>query len=114
MQFVAQHKHYQSEYPNAEFQIILRGGQPVGRLYVDRRAEEIRIVDVTVLPEFRNAGIGTPLIQSLIADGDHSGKPVSIYVDNFSGAGSLFERLGFSKVENDGINTLFVRPPAAE
>ena len=108
MQFTAQHKHYQSEYPDADYQIILLHDRSIGRLYVDRRASEIRILDVTLLPEYRNRGIGTPLIQALIAEGKNTGKAVSIYVDNFGGAASLFERLGFSKVENNGINSLFV------
>lgn len=112
MQFLAQHNHYQSEYPNAEYQVISQGDCPIGRLYVDRRAEEIRILDVTLLPEYRNQGIGTPLIQALIAEGADSGKPVSIYVDSLGRAGRLFERLGFSKVENNGINCLFVRDPS--
>lgn len=108
MQFAAQHKHYQSEYPDAEYQIILLGDHPIGRLYVHRRAAEIRILDITLIPEYRNRGIGTPLIQALIAEGQNTGRPVSIYVDNFGGAAGLFERLGFSKAENDGINGLFV------
>src|ERR1044071_5136859 len=68
MQFTAQHKHYQTEYPDAEYQIILLNNRLVGRLYVDRRAAEIRILDVTLLPEYRNRGIGTPLIQALITE----------------------------------------------
>jgi Acetyltransferases len=108
MQFAAQHKHYQSEYPDADYQIILLHDRSIGRLYVDRRAAEIRILDVTLLPEYRNRGIGSPLIQALIAEGKNTGKAVSIYVDNFGGAASLFERLGFSKVENNGMNSLFV------
>ena len=107
MQFAAQHKYYQSEYPDAEYQIILLGDHPIGPVYVDRRAAEIRILDITLIPEYRNRGIGTALIRALIAEGKKTDKPVSIYVDNFGGAASLFERLGFSKVENNGINTLF-------
>jgi ribosomal protein S18 acetylase RimI-like enzyme len=108
MQFAAQHKYYQSEYPAADYQIILLHHRSIGRLYVDRRASEIRILDVTLLPEYRNRGIGTPLIQALIDEGKNTGKAVGIYVDNFGVAASFFERLGFSKVENNGMNSLFV------
>src|SRR5688500_16091214 len=46
MQFDAQRKCYESDYPGAEFQIILAGDQRAGRLYVHRREKEIRIMDI--------------------------------------------------------------------
>ena len=45
-------------FPDAAFQVIERGGEPIGRLYLDRRAEEIRIIDIALLPAHRRAGIG--------------------------------------------------------
>lgn len=113
MQFQAQHQHYHREYPDAEYQIVTLRGVEVGRLYVHRREAEVRILDVAVLPEHRNQGIGTRLLQGLIAEAKITGKPVSVYVDNLGGAGRLFERLGFSARENDGINTFFVHAVSA-
>ncbi|MDQ2784527.1 MAG: GNAT family N-acetyltransferase, partial [Chloroflexota bacterium] len=63
MQFTAQHRHYQEQYPDAAFAVIMADGCPVGRLYVDRWPEEIRIVDITLVPEARGAGIGTHLLR---------------------------------------------------
>ena len=108
MQFAAQRDYYQSQFPDAEYQIILLNGCSIGRLYVHRREAEIRILDITLLSEHRNHGIGTPLIQDLINEGKKAGKPVKIYVDNLGGASQLFERLGFRKVEDNGMSSLFV------
>src|SRR3954466_9874315 len=58
-QFDAQSAYYSTNYPGAAFQVIERDGWPVGRLYVDRWEEEIRIIDITLLPEFRGTGVGT-------------------------------------------------------
>ena len=58
MQFLAQAQHYQANYTDTTYQIILLDGQPVGRLYVARWPGEIRIVDIALLPEYRNMGIG--------------------------------------------------------
>ncbi len=58
-QFNAQHQHYQSEFANAAFHVILDDDTPLGRLYVDRRADEIRILDIALLPEHRGRGIGS-------------------------------------------------------
>src|SRR5262249_24259878 len=61
LQFSAQQEDYQSRYPEAEHQIILSNELPVGRIYTDRRPREIHILDITILPEHRNLGIGSPL-----------------------------------------------------
>src|SRR4051812_5231333 len=58
-QFDAQSAYYTVNYPHVSFQIIERDGWPIGRLYVARWEKEIRIVDITLLPEFRGSGIGT-------------------------------------------------------
>jgi hypothetical protein len=56
MQFDAQHKYYQEMYADADYQIILLDGEPAGRLYLDRRREEIRIIDIALLTEHRGQG----------------------------------------------------------
>jgi hypothetical protein len=58
MQFRAQHAHYQEHYPAATFDVIVIDGQAAGRLYVNRGADEIRIVDIAILPAWRNRRIG--------------------------------------------------------
>src|SRR5579859_7140495 len=59
MQFNAQRTFYQEQFPNASFDIILKHEIPVGRLYVDRRPDELHIIDIALLPEYRNQGIGS-------------------------------------------------------
>jgi GNAT superfamily N-acetyltransferase len=105
-QFAAQQRFYKSEYPDAEHHVILNNREPVGRLYVDRRAEEIRILDIALLPAHRGLGIGTPLIKALMAEAVGSARPVSIYVDRDGRAQRLFARLGFSAREDNGIQVL--------
>lgn len=105
-QFEAQQLHYRTHNPNATHDIILVSDQPVGRLYVSRREKEIRILDITILPEYRNRGWGTPLIENLMNEAAAAGKPLSIYVEGFNPSLRLFERLGFHKVEDDGVNYL--------
>jgi GNAT superfamily N-acetyltransferase len=106
MQFSAQQLHYRTYHPDSTHDIILLDAQPIGRLYVARSAEEISILDITILPEHRNKGIGTPLIKRLMDEAAEAGKPLTIYVESFNPSRRLFERLGFSKVEDDGINYL--------
>ena len=102
-QFDLQHQHYQKYYGDAEFDIILRDGKPAGRLYVHRSPEEIRIVDIALLPEHRGAGIGSSLLQDVLTEAAGTGKRVSIHVEQFNPAMRLYERLGFTKQEEVGV-----------
>lgn len=104
MQFTAQHQHYRTRFPEARFEVILLGDAPVGRLYIDRDEEAIRILDMTLLPEYRHRGIGTPIIKDLMAEGKAARKPVRIYVDDNSPALRLFDRLGFARIGEYGAS----------
>lgn len=101
-QFEAQHHHYQKYYPEASFDLVLEGGEPVGRLYVSRWEREIRLVDVALVPAARGRGLGTELLRELLAEGERTGKAVSIHVERFNPALRLYRRLGFREIEEKG------------
>ena len=108
MQFQAQDSHYRQRYPDADFKLILFDNNPVGRVYLFRDGQKLRILDITVLPGHRNSGIGSAEIKRVMAEGAESGKGVQIYVENFNPSLRLFERLGFVKIAEaeDGFNLL--------
>jgi GNAT superfamily N-acetyltransferase len=106
IQFTAQQTHYRQHYPTGEHWIMLLNSQAVGRLYVADIAAEIRILDVTVLPPSRNAGIGAAIIMELMTEASALGKPLRIYVENFNRSQRLFARLGFVKVGETGYSDL--------
>jgi ribosomal protein S18 acetylase RimI-like enzyme len=106
MQWEAQQLHYQTHNPNSTHDLILLDKDAVGRLYVSRRKTEIRILDITILLEYRNRGLGTPLIKELMREAAQARLPLNLYVESFNPSLHLFERLGFSIVESDGINQL--------
>lgn len=122
-QFLAQADHYQKHYPTAEYFVIEMPGGPgggntdpspamVGRLYVDRWKSEIRIMDITVLPEYRGNGIGTHLLESLQREARACGKVLSIHVEKENPALTLYRRLGFSIREDKGLYLLMDWLPA--
>ncbi len=110
MQFRAQSTHYEKHYLGAQFQIILVEEQPAGRLYVGRWEQEIRIIDITLLPPFRGQGTGTALLETLFAESAATGKPVSIHVEKHNPAKRLYERLGFRVIGDVGVYDLMERP----
>jgi ribosomal protein S18 acetylase RimI-like enzyme len=105
-QFAAQDSYYREHYVTAQFSIIERAGVTAGRLYVDRWPEEIRIMDITLLPEHRRAGIGTKLLRALQNEAADADKALSIHVEKFNPALGLYERLGFKLREDKGVYLL--------
>lgn len=103
MQFNAQHQFYHQQFADAAFDIILRDGAPAGRLYVNRRSDEIRIIDISLLPEHRNSGVGSSLLIDLITEAQAAGKPLRIHVEQFNPALRLYQRLGFVQIAEDSV-----------
>jgi ribosomal protein S18 acetylase RimI-like enzyme len=103
MQFDAQHAYYREHYEGAAFDVILVGGHPAGRLYLHRRDDEIRIMDIALLPGFCNRGIGTTLLRGLQSEAAAAGKPLRIHVERFNPALRLYERLGFRQIDDRGV-----------
>ncbi len=111
MQFEAQDRHYRAHYPGAAFDVVEVDGEPAGRLYVHRGPDGIRIIDVILAPAVRRRGIGTALLQALMAEADARQQVLSIHVEVTNPARSLYERLGFVAVGEPGVYQLMERPP---
>lgn len=111
MQFTLQHTQYLQEYKNASFEIILLDKVPIGRLYVDRRKQEIRILDIAFFPEFRGRGIGSQILKELISEADKKKLPLNCHVEHNNPAQKLYERLGFEKKELRGMHYFMERLP---
>jgi GNAT superfamily N-acetyltransferase len=104
MQYEAQQRFIKSEYQVADDQVVLMNGAGIGRILVERRDHEIRGVDIALLPEFRNQGIGSWLIAQLQSEASRAHKPLRIQVIRFSRAISLLERLGFARTSETGTH----------
>ena len=110
-QFEAQARHYREQYDGAVYDVIEVDGRPAGRLYVARWADEIRIMDIALLPENRRRGIGTGLLRELLDEGARTGKRVTVHVEQFNPARRLYERLGFRWARDVGVYVLMQWSP---
>lgn len=114
MQFRAQHRYYREHYTETDFALILVDGEAAGRLYLARWPQEIRIVDIALLPAWRNKGLGSRLIKEILQEAETAGLPVHIHVESFNPAQHLYYRLGFQKIADKGVYHLLEwAPPAA-
>ena len=105
-QFQLQHAHYQKYYPEADWLVMMRGGEDVGRLYIERWPSQHRIIDIAFLPEHCGKGFGTALLRDLLDEAAAAGKDVSIHVEKFNPAMRLYRRLGFVSEEDKGVYDL--------
>jgi GNAT superfamily N-acetyltransferase len=113
-QFEAQSQAYEG-YENTSFEVVLVEGEPAGRLIVARWPEELRVVDVALLPEYRGRGVGGTLMQRLVDEAEERGVKTSIHVERFNPAQRLYARLGFRPVAETGdVYLLLERPAAAQ
>ena len=105
-QFHLQHAHYQKYYPHADWLVTMRGGEDVGRLYLERWPSQHRIIDIAFLPEHRGQGYGEPLLRDLMDEAAAAAKDISIHVEKLNPAMRLYRRLGFVTEEDKGIYDL--------
>ncbi len=94
MQYNAQKMSYAAEYPDLVHYIVLYGGKPAGRLMVERRSVEIIGVDLAILSEFRNLGIGTAVLRSLFDEAVATKRAFVFHVLKINPAIRLYKRLG--------------------
>lgn len=113
-QFDAQDRHYREHYEGASFDVVEVDGVPAGRMYVARWRDEIRIMELSVLPEYRGAGIGTQLVRSILDEAAREGRCTSVHVEQHNPARRLYERLGFVPVAERGVYLLMEAPPFAQ
>ncbi len=103
MQFTAQRRWYETAYPKAQEQIIILGAMPIGRMIVDSNESATTLVDISLLPEHRNRGIGGELLRSLLEQCRQTRTPVKLQVLKNNPAARLYERLAFVKTGEDEL-----------
>ncbi|KQZ26972.1 N-acetyltransferase [Duganella sp. Root1480D1] len=103
MQYEAQLTEYRRRFPAMAESIVLSDGFAAGRLYVARSRDEIRLVDISLLPTFRGQGIGSRLLARLQDESQRSALPLRLHVLQGNPAGALYRRLGFQPGQADGM-----------
>jgi len=102
-QFEMQRREYDERYPDARYDVILVDGHPAGRIWVGTDDEEIRLLDVALLKEFQNRGVGTLLLRRLMDEAARADTMLRHMVFRLNtDAQRFYERLGFVVFEDVG------------
>ena len=92
----AQAQDYRTRFPTSDHHVIEVRDRPVGRIWVDRRTTEIRLLDIALLGTARGAGVGAMLLRDLQEEARASGRRLGHAVENGNlAAFRFYERLGF-------------------
>jgi GNAT superfamily N-acetyltransferase len=102
----AQHRHYRRTYPNAEWLVIERGGEAVGRLFIEEWSDQVRLIDIALMPQGRGGGVGGAILADLQEMAAAAGKALTIHVERNNPAMRLYLRLGFVKIDEHGVYDL--------
>jgi ribosomal protein S18 acetylase RimI-like enzyme len=95
-QFEAQTRGYAGQFPNGRFDIVELGGAAIGRIVTDRPGDRLHLVDIALMPQWRNRGIGTAILEALIAEAIAARVPVRLQVATSNDPSlRLYRRLGF-------------------
>ena len=94
-QYQAQSLDYAARFPHSQHFIIDFRGQVAGRLLLNREAEELRVVDIAVVPELQRQGIASAVLKSVISEAEASRIALRLSVWHSSPALGLYRRLGF-------------------
>jgi ribosomal protein S18 acetylase RimI-like enzyme len=103
IQYAGQKQTYGAQYP-AGNEIVLLDGKPIGRMWLYRGAEEHHLVDISLMTEFRNRGIGGALLAEAIAAARAAGVRLccSVAATN-EGSLRFHQRLGFRIAGRDEV-----------
>ena len=112
-QFDAQRMHYRQNYDAAEFSIIVDDGVPVGRLYIHRNGDDVRLMDIGLMPDHRGRGLGEMLVRRILDAAATEGNTVSIHVEMYNPAMRMYQRLGFQQIDTYGVYHLMEWRPGA-
>jgi len=102
-QLTLQRREYETRFPDADYCVIVVDQVPAGRIWVGTDDQQIRLLDIALLPQFQNRGVGTGLLKSLMVEAENAGKALRhmVFVLN-NNADRFYERLGFKKIEDFG------------
>lgn len=114
LQLKAQTQGYGSQFPNAMYFVVERHCEPIGKVTVDFGHNEVRLVDLALIPAARGKGLGAEIIRAFQQAATMVAVPMTLSVmqSNFP-AKALYQKLGFVTASVEIPYELMVWSPPA-
>ncbi len=76
----------------------------IGMLKVVRNPEEWKLVQIQIFPRFQGSGLGTSIVNALVAEALGKHVPLTLSVLKVNPAKSFYDRLGFHIIEEKELS----------
>ncbi|KIM13209.1 MAG: hypothetical protein KU38_00660 [Sulfurovum sp. FS08-3] len=98
-QFEAKEGYYAAKFSDAQFLIISRKKQQIGRL-IYAIDDSLHLIDIAIVKKSRDSGFGSEILHALIHNSKILNKPLrlSVAIDNIK-AIKLYQRLGLTMID---------------
>lgn len=101
---------FRAQFDEPGMRLILVDGRRAGCVGFRRGRTEIKIDSFYLEKSLHNRGLGSAILQALLAEADAVGLPVALEVLRGSPADRFYERHGFVRVGADAIEATYRRP----
>lgn len=99
-----QRQRFADHFNPAKSNIVIARGRDVGQLSVIQKDDEIFLSGIFILPAYQGQGLGTTIINDVVAQAREKGLPVGLRVLRSNPARQLYKRLGFKIVEENDVH----------
>lgn len=94
--------------------MIHRGERRIGFIKVRFESDAIAIGLFCIEPEHQKQGIGTRVMDMILAEPEVSSRELRLDVLHSNHAAHLYERMGFTRMSSDDLLHYYVRPPRSK
>jgi ribosomal protein S18 acetylase RimI-like enzyme len=102
MQYRGRTATFSAQHPRAATWIIESEGIAAGQYTLEETPQGSRLIDLAILPEYRNHGLATGVLQQLMREAATAG--LALRVNKGNPAVRLYTRLGFQVANEDEVS----------
>lgn len=110
-QYNAQQMHFDSNYDNLTYDILVYDNEDIGRLVLNRTPENIHCIDIIIMPHFRKMGIGSIVMQWIEDELNKKNSTATLFFEKTKPhLEEIYEKYGFVTIEDLGTHKYMKRP----
>jgi ribosomal protein S18 acetylase RimI-like enzyme len=90
---------FRERFDPSKIRIVVVADRDIGMVETGATETEVVLANIRIAPEYQGRGLGTAIVTEILAEARQADRPVRLRVLKVNPARRLYERLGFSVVE---------------